>query len=344
MNLGYDLTNAQGFALNCYPPPMAGEFERIAEIQRRLGVASAGGGGVLIGIGDDAAVLAPSAGAQVLSVDAQVDGVHFRRDLLAAHEIGQRALSAALSDLAAMGARPRAGLLALIVPAELDDATLYAIADGVGAAASRYGCPIVGGNLARGAQLSLTTTVIGEHEGAPLTRTGARAGDALFVAGELGSAALGFHALLAGQGARVPGAVARWRTPQALLAVGRALAGAEPPGASAAIDVSDGFVQDLAHLAQQSNVGFEVELARLPLGPDVAEHARALGCDPLALALGGGEDYALLFTAPERATGLPGTRVGRACAEPGIRLRDERGTIVPPPPTLGFDHFGASRS
>ncbi|HMI91193.1 MAG TPA: thiamine-phosphate kinase [Polyangiales bacterium] len=323
---------------------MAGEFERIAEIRKRFAIADVNADGVVIGIGDDAAVLAPSASAQVLSVDAQVDGVHFRQDLLAAPEIGQRALSAALSDLAAMGASPRAALLALVVPVELSDATLYAIADGVAEAANRYGCPIIGGNLARGAQLSLTTTVIGEHAGSVLTRAGARAGDGLFVAGELGSAGLGLRALLAGRSERVPGAVARWRTPQALIAIGRTLAAAPPPGASAAIDVSDGFLQDLAHLARASNVGFEVELARLPLGPDVAEHAQALGHDPLALALGGGEDYALLFTAPANATGLPGVRVGRACEEPGIRLRNEGGAIVPPPPTLGFDHFATRGS
>jgi thiamine-monophosphate kinase len=329
---------------------VSGEFERIAEIQRRLSGAGLGTGtavranDVVIGIGDDAAVLAPSAAAQVLSVDAQVDGVHFRQDLLAPEEIGERALSAALSDLAAMAARPRAALLALVVPAELDDATLFAIADGVAAAANRYGCPVIGGNLARGAQLSLTTTVIGEHDGAALTRAGARSGDALYVVGELGSAALGLRALLAGQGARVPGAVARWRTPQAQLSAGRALAALAQPGASAAIDVSDGFLQDLAHLGRASNVGFEIELGALPLGPDVAEHGPALGYDPRALALSGGEDYALLFTAPANNAGLPGKQVGRASAEPGIRLRDEHGAIVPPPPTLGFDHFATRGS
>jgi thiamine-monophosphate kinase len=137
----------------------------------------------------------------------------------------------------------------------------------------------------------------------------------------------------------VPHAVARWRTPQAQLAAGRSLAALPPPGASAAIDVSDGFLQDLAHLARASNVGFEIELARLPLGPDVVAHAAALGHDPLALALGGGEDYALLFTAPADVPGLPGTRVGRASSEPGLRLRDAAGAVVPAPPTLGFDHF-----
>jgi thiamine-monophosphate kinase len=316
-----------------------GEFERIAEIRRRMGVGAAAASEVLLGIGDDAAVLAPSTGAQVLSVDAQVDGVHFRQDLLAPEDIGARALSAALSDLAAMGARPRAGLLALVVPAELGDEVVYAIADGMGNAAGRYGCPIVGGNLARGAQLSLTTTVVGEQAGSLLTRAGTRPGDALYVAGELGSAALGLRALLAGQGERVPRSVAAWRRPEALLAIGRALASAQP-AVSATIDVSDGFLQDLSHLAQASGVGFEVELAQLPLGPELAAQAQAFGCDAQALALAGGEDYALLFTAPPDAAGLPGTRVGHACAQPGIRLLDERGQVVPPPITLGFDHFG----
>ena len=318
---------------------MATEFERIAEIRDRLGIADSASAGVALGIGDDAAVLAPSARAQVLSVDAQVEGVHFRHDLLAAPEIGARALSAALSDLAAMGARPRAALLALVVPPEFADSTLYAIVDGVAEASRRYGCPVIGGNLARGAQLSLTSTVIGEAIGAPLTRSGARPGDRLFVAGELGSAALGLRALLAGRAGEVPGAVARWRMPQALLAIGQLLGAASAGAVSAAIDASDGFLQDLGHLASASNVGFEIELARLPLGPDVAEHARALGADPLALALAGGEDYALLFTASADARALPGSEVGRASAQPGIRLRNEHGELVAPPSTRGFDHF-----
>ena len=320
---------------------MSNEFERIAEIRRRFGLSDLAAAGVLLGIGDDAAVLAPSAGAPGLSVAAQVEGVHFRHDLLAPQHIGARALSAALSDLAAMGARPRAALLALVAPRELSDATLFAIIDGMAEASRQYGCPVVGGNLARGDQLSLTTTVVGEHAGAAFTRAGARPGEGLFVAGELGSAALGLRALLAGRGGEVPGAVARWRTPQALLAAGQALAALGARTVSAVVDVSDGFVQDLGHVASASQVGFDVELARLPLGPDVAEHAAALGCDPVALALAGGEDYALLFTARTGVSGLPGVEVGRVSAEPGIRLRNAAGALVPAPPSLGFDHFQA---
>lgn len=316
---------------------MSGEFERIAEIRRRLGV-SAEPGGLLVGNGDDAVVLAPSASAQVLSVDAQVEGVHFRQDLLSAEDIGYRALSAALSDLAAMGATPRAALLAIVVPASCDDARLFAIADGVAEAASQYRCPIVGGNLARGGELSLTTTVVGECGGPALTRAGARDGHGLFVAGELGGAALGLRALLAGRGELVPEAARCWRRPLARIDAGRAIANQ----ASAAIDVSDGLLQDLAHLASASSVGFEVELERLPLAAELSAHAALVGSDALALALSGGEDYALLYTAPAGAC-PPGVRVGRACTERGVRLRAANGVLVPPPPTPGFDHFVVQR-
>jgi thiamine-monophosphate kinase len=316
---------------------VSGEFERIAEIRRRLGV-SGEPAGVLVGNGDDAAVLAGSARPLVLSVDAQVEGVHFRRELLAAEDIGHRALSAALSDLAAMGARPRAALLALVVPASWDDASLFAIADGMAEAASQYGCPVVGGNLARGGELSLTTTVIGECDGPVLTRRGAREGDALFIAGELGGAALGLRALIAGEGELVPQAVRCWRRPLARIDESRAIASK----ASAAIDVSDGLLQDLEHLADASGVGFEVELERLPLAPELAAHAARFGSDARSLALAGGEEYALLYTAAAD-TRMPGKRVGRACAERGVRLRCANGELVAPPLMPGFDHFPKAR-
>ncbi|MFI5308445.1 MAG: thiamine-phosphate kinase [Polyangiales bacterium] len=314
---------------------MSGEFARIAEIKRRLAYA---GSDVELGIGDDAAVMTKSAHGQALSVDAQVEGVHFRRDLLAPQDIGYRALTAALSDLAAIGATPRAALLSLILPASLDDGTLYAIIDGVREAQAEHACPVIGGNLARGAELSLTTTVLGDAPDAPLTRAGASAGDGLFVTGELGAAALGLRLLLADRPDLDAASVRRWRRPLPRIAEGVALRGV----ASAAIDVSDGLLADLGHLAEASGVGFDLELARLPLPRGLVSVSRTLGIDPLVLALSGGEDYEILFTAKGAAPPGIGTRVGTATRQPGLRLFDAQGARVTPPPSIGFDHFPQS--
>jgi thiamine-monophosphate kinase len=312
-----------------------GEFERIAEIKRRLLWSGGASSDVALGIGDDAAVLAPSAHAQVWSVDAQVEGVHFRRDLLALPDIGYRAFVAALSDLGAMGARPRAALCSLIVPKALSDAELYAIVDGIAEAQRKYACAVAGGNLAAGNQLSLTTSVLGEASGPLLTRQGARAGDALYVTGELGGAALGLSLLQNGMAERGPRSVARWRRPAARIREGLSIAN----DASAAIDVSDGLLQDLAHLAGEAEVGFEVELARLPLHPELLALAPALGLHAPTYACCSGEEYELLFTTrPDRAP-RSATRIGRVVSGPGIRLLDAAGHEVALPPDRGFDHF-----
>ncbi len=311
---------------------MSDEFQRIEQIRRRLAFASAD---VLLGIGDDAAVLAPSARAQAVSVDAQVEGVHFRRDLLAPADIGYRALASALSDLAAMGATARAAFVAMIAPARLPEDDLYAIADGIAQAQRAFACVVAGGNLATGSELSITTTVIGDAPAAPLTRAGARAGDALYVTGEIGAAALGLALLQAGRGELAPGCVERWRRPTARLREGAALAGV----ASAAIDVSDGLVQDLAHLAGASGVGFELEHERIPRAARLAESCAAIGADPDALVLAGGEDYELLFTAAPDVRPPFGTRIGSASASGGIRVVAPGGRAIEVPQRPGFDHF-----
>jgi thiamine-monophosphate kinase len=311
-----------------------GEFQRIAEIKRRLAQASAD---VVLGIGDDAAVLAPSPHAQVWSVDAQVEGVHFARDWLALEDVGYRAFVAALSDLAAMAARPRSALVSLCLPRALADAELYALVDGIAEAAREYACVVSGGNLAASRELSITTSVIGELRGAPLTRGGVRAGDALYISGELGGAALGLWCLQRGQAERAPASVARWRRPCARIAEGLALSDV----ASAAIDVSDGLLQDLAHLGAASGVGFAVEAERLPLHPELEQLAPALGFDPVAFALSSGEEYELLFSADPAAQPRCGTRIGRAQEKPGIRLLDAQGREIALPRSAGFDHFGA---
>lgn len=313
---------------------MASEHERIRELTR---IFADGARGVRIGIGDDAAVLEASSAASVLSVDAQVEDVHFRREWLAPEDIGHRALVSAVSDLAAMCARPRAALCSWILPPALTDRELYAIAAGTAEAARLYACPVIGGNLARGRELSLTTTVVGEAVGPTPTRGGAREGDELFVIGELGMSALGRHALEAGRPELAADSVARFRRPVARVREGLAVAGL----ARAAIDVSDGLLQDLAHVGAASAVGFELVVDALPTCAEHAAGAAALGLDALELVLAGGEDYALLFTvAPDAPRPSHGVRIGRVVAAPGIMLRDRTGARVEAPSKRGFDHFG----
>jgi thiamine-monophosphate kinase len=307
------------------------EFERIGEIRRRLSYESAE---VVLGIGDDAAILAPTECGQVCSVDTQVEGVHFRLDRSAPPDIGERALVVALSDLAAMGATPRAALVSLIVPTSLDETILFGIVDGIARTQHTYACPVVGGNLARGGELSITTTVLGAAPTAPLTRGGARPGDGLFVTGELGSAACGL-ALLLGNRANVNHPfVQRWQHPVARIAEGRRLAGVS----SAAIDISDGLLQDLGHIAQASGVGFELTLTTLPLHPDLLQTAPSLGLQAHVLALTGGEDYELAFTVPVGREPPLGTRIGTVTSGPQIRVLDPNGHEVDFANT-GFDHF-----
>ena len=308
------------------------EFRRIAEIQRRLAMASAE---LRLGIGDDGAVLVASPRAQVWSVDAQVEGVHFRRDWLALHDIGYRAFVAALSDLAAMGAKPRAALCSLVLPSSLPEADAYALVDGIAEAQREYACVVAGGNLTTGGELSITTSVLGELGHAALTRSGARAGDALYVTGRLGGAALGLHALERGLRDSAPRSVQRWRRPAARIADGLALAQV----ASAAIDVSDGLLQDLQHLAEASHLGFELDLSRVPLDTELLSLADEFGLDAWTCACASGEEYELLFTAPKDAVPRIGTRIGHAVPTPGILVRDAQGTPVALPGLRGFDHF-----
>jgi len=325
------------------------EFERIAQLRTAF-ASSQPVAGILLGIGDDAAVLARPAHNLVLSVDAAVDGVHFRADLADWATIGARAFCAALSDLAAMGAQPRAALSALILPESFADAELAELGRGQAEAAARHGCPVVGGNLARGTQLSITTTVIGEVEGVGLTRGGARVGDEIYVTGVLGAAALGL-VLLETPASALSGAgsfVSRWRNPTPRIPEGRALVAI----ASAAIDVSDGLLQDLGHLCSASGVAAVIDVSTLPALPGFAELAHAHGQPPLRLALTGGEDYELVYTLPAsrpagRAEALAtaqrlGTRIGKIVAADGsdaIVLHDAQGQLVTVP-GRGYRHFG----
>ncbi|MBN8615766.1 MAG: thiamine-phosphate kinase [Deltaproteobacteria bacterium] len=308
------------------------EEARIARLRRIFTQGDAQG--IEVDVGDDAAVLAPSLGREVLSVDAHVEHVHFRRAWLSSRELGARAAMAALSDLAAMGAEPRVVLLSLALSDDVTDEELEALALGVRDACDETGARVVGGNLARASEISIHTTVIGRMTEAPLRRDGAKVGDGVYVTGTLGAAALGLAALEAGRSDTLLAPfVARWRRPRARVSEGRRLIDL----ASAAIDVSDGLALDLSRLAEASGVGIDLDAKDLPLEPDHAACAALLSRDPITLALIGGEDYELAFTAPlSRALAGLATRIGSVVARPGVVATDASGR---PLEVAGFDHF-----
>jgi thiamine-monophosphate kinase len=292
--------------------------------------------GITVGIGDDAAVLAPGAAALVWTVDAVVEEVHFRRGWLSFEDLGWRSLMAAASDLAAMGASPRGVLSALVLPNDVGDADLEALARGQADAARELGTAVIGGNLARGGELSITTTVLGEVA-VPVLRSGAREGDAIAVAGPLGLAAAGVEALRSGSAdARVAPAVDAYRRPRARIAEG--LVGAR--AAHAAIDVSDGLALDLSRLAEESGVGIVLEEGRLieAGGAALVEAAAALSLVPIDLALHGGEDYALVMTFAPGEIPEPFARIGRCVREAGVFIDAVEGGRFAVAPR-GFDHF-----
>lgn len=310
-----------------------GEFERIARLRKLFERPSSS---VLLGIGDDCAVLAPGGRPRVWTVDTAVANVHFDTRFTSLEAVGYRAFMAAASDLAAMGASAVAALSSLILPKDFSDEELDQLSDGIARASDASSCPVVGGNLARGSELSLTTTVLGECEDRVLTRAGARAGDVLYVTGPLGGAALGLHRLSAGVAVANPDAFARaFLFPRARLDVSRALA----ERASAAIDVSDGLLADLSHLCRASGVRAELALELIPRLPGFAEVAREAGLEDTRLLLAGGDDYEVLFTSSEALPEGLGTRIGVVSAgSPEVVVRDAAGIMVELS-AEGFDHF-----
>jgi thiamine-monophosphate kinase len=267
----------------------AGEFELIERFTRPF----TRGEGVRVGIGDDAAVLGPPPGEDlVATVDAVVAGVHFGPGFTP-EEIGWKSVAVNLSDLAAMGARPLWALVALATPPAADAARLARIGRGIAACARRHGLAVVGGNVTAAPVLSVTVTVLGSvRPGRALLRSGGRPGDLLVVSGTLGDAALGLEP---GAGA---GPRARQRRPRPRLALGRGVVGI----ATAAIDLSDGLLQDLGHLCAASGLGARVDADRLPLSAAYRAAVRR-SPTPLERALSGGEDYELLLAVPPARLG-----------------------------------------
>jgi thiamine-monophosphate kinase len=323
-----------------------GEFDLIARFFTRAPHAA----DVTLGIGDDAALIAPAPGVElVLTTDMLVAGRHFHPEVDPGR-LGHKTLAVNLSDLAAMGARPRFALLACAFPDSNPD-WLAAFAQGFLALAERHGVDLIGGDTTRG-PLNLCVTAIGEvPAGQALTRGGARPGDDVYVSGALGDAAL---ALMATDGrltlAEDASAACRQRLelPEPRVALGLALRGT----ASAAIDVSDGLTGDLGHILERSGVGARIDVDKLPARPWLAamlrnpRRALALQC-----LLAGGDDYELCFTARNamreridalaRGLGLALTRIGKITAASGLVVRDEAGAPLPALPHA-FDHFASA--
>lgn len=330
-----------------------GEFEFLARIRERL---PEPGARLWLGSGDDAAITVPG-GATATSVDALIEGVHFRRQSSSVEQIGGKALAVALSDLAAMGAEPGEAYVVLGIPPDLDEDGCLALLDGMEKVAAETGAELAGGDVTRAPVLTLSVTVVGHAERPDdfVTRAGARPGDALVVTGELGAAAAG---LLVLQGSaktrssfvphsgtkdeRATSLIARQLEPRPRLEAGRALAAA---GATAMIDLSDGLGGDSQHLAEASGVCVQIDAAALPLAAGLAEVAHAAGRDPLELAVSGGEDYELLAAIPPdkltdatEAVAKHGglTRIGVAGAGKGVEIRLPGGGLLE---ATGFDQL-----
>ncbi|SDL01913.1 thiamine-phosphate kinase [Franzmannia pantelleriensis] len=299
---------------------MLSEFELIARHFARSPRAESHG--VALGVGDDCALLTPSAGCQLaVSVDTSVAEVHFPADAPAS-AIGHRALAVALSDLAAMGATPRWCLMALSLP-DVDDAWLAEFAAGFHALCEQSGVTLVGGDVTRG-ELAISVTVHGEvPSGTALARDAARPGEALAVTGSLGGANAGLKAWRAGERDLTRPLLARYLLPQPRLDAGQALRGL----ASAAIDLSDGLLPDLGHLCEASGVGADLDAAALPLADGLIKALGEEGAHRAALA--GGDDYELLVSLPLAALeqararlaeiGVVLTVIGTCSATPGVR-------------------------
>lgn len=320
---------------------MPGEFELIAHYF------AAGGPrrpDVVLGIGDDAALLTVPAGHELaVSVDTLVAGVHFPAHT-APRAIGHKALAVNLSDLAAMGATPAWFTLALTMP-QADTAWLDEFCAGLFALAKAQRIALVGGDTTRG-PLSITVQVHGlVPAGMAIRRSGARAGDRIYVTGTLGDAALGLYSLTGAcdlDAAERAALIRRLEYPEPRIAAGIALRGV----ASAAIDLSDGLAADLGHILAASGVGACIDLARIPALPAVARHTARTG--NAGLLLGGGDDYELCFTVPAERAALLAERfacsaagyhdIGVVEAAPGLRCRGDNGAVLDPVPA-GYRHF-----
>jgi thiamine-monophosphate kinase len=306
---------------------------------------------VSLGIGDDAALFRPRTGHEtILTCDWFVEGSHFLRELHPPDSVGWKCLARAVSDVAAMGGLPKCFLLSLALPPSLTRRWLDLFLGGLRRASRRFGCVLAGGDTTRRNEILINISVIGEVRSAQaIRRSGGKAGDIVCVSGRLGEAALGLQALKSSKGRTKlhQPLMHRHLYPEPRLALGQWLA--KRGLATAMMDLSDGLSSDLPRLCAASGVGAQVEIAKLPVA-QIPNSYRKLGIDPLRLALDGGDDYELLFTArPDKLKVLPRvfrgvllTPVGTITPTPKLILREESGRerkLLP----RGWDPFRTAR-
>jgi len=332
-----------------------GEHALLARLLARIPRPSAS---VLVGPGDDAAVLAPGRNERlVVTTDAVVEGVHFNRAYSSPADIGHKALAVNLSDLAAMAATPRWALLSLILPGSCLVSDVEDLVDGLAALAGRHGVSVVGGNITR-TDGALVVDVTAGGEAAPrrwLTRSGAKAGHEVYVSGAIGGAAAGLEMLESGTGEAlaVPGSrfpdpvcVERHRRPEPRVRLGVAVGRAR--AATAAMDLSDGLADALRQVAAASGVGVRIDGDALPIDACAREWWTSSGVDPVSAAVRGGDDYELLFAVPPRSGGALRS-VARHVADPpltkiGVFTKDPRELVIARAGKEdalpeGFEHF-----
>lgn len=324
-----------------FPKKQLGEFQLIARLCAGLGP----GPRTILGPGDDCAILASGRRPLLLTIDSMVEDVHFRIPWFPAKALGYKALTVNLSDIAAMGGQPVACVVNLAIRNGLEAVFFDQLYRGLRTAASASQTAIVGGNITRARVFAITIAVVGETRGVALRRDSARAGDDIFVTGTLGDAAAGLRILegrLRAHGQARRFLVKRFVEPAARLAAGKCLSVIRP--APAAIDISDGLLQDLAHILERSGVAAEINCDAIPLSPAY----RAVTAGDIDLALRGGEDYELLFctrpgtseAALSRRLGLAVRRIGRIVKGRGtIELVGRRGLRAKTPLLSGFDQL-----
>jgi len=324
-----------------------GEFGLIEQIRARFPQPAA----PELGIGDDAALLSPSAGRQVVvSTDLLAEGVHFDLGFGPTRLLGRKSLAVNLSDLASMGAVPRWFFLSLAIPSGFSSEIIEGFLDGLAELACEHNCILAGGDTCGSTGgLTVSVTIMGEQRPELiLKRSGAQAGDDIWVSGFLGDAALGLQLLM--EGARLGGAydplLLRQLDPAPRCALGVKLA--EAGLVHAMIDISDGLLADLGHIGEQSGCGAEVMLSQLPLSTPFQNCVAALPTIPWHLAIGGGEDYELCFTAPccnraaiqkiSKTAGIPLTVVGKVTNSRQVQAILPDGTNFQPS-ACGYTHF-----
>ncbi|HEY6298184.1 MAG TPA: thiamine-phosphate kinase [Candidatus Binatus sp.] len=307
---------------------LSSEFELIARLTAGIRVSRR----TILGVGDDCAIVSRPRGQVLFTIDSLVENVHFDLRWGSPQALGARALTVNLSDIAAMGGRPRACVVNLGVREGITSRKLERIYSGLRDAAREASTDIVGGNVTRARELSITIALVGEAGRGVMRRDAARPGDEIFVTGTLGDAALGWR-ILAGKleargntkknRAAEKYLVERFLRPHARLYAGQRLAALR--SAPAAIDVSDGLIQDLGHILERSGVGAEIDALRIPISPAY----RALMGDDLVHALTGGEDYELIFCVkPGRAESELSRRLGVGVRRIGKIVRGRRVDVI----------------